>query len=735
MLKLSDRELERLQVRIEDDFDAAKGDHNRRMKRFQRYYQKWRNRVEPPPVGSEDKSNFQVPLVRWHVAAKWAHTLHSLFGDDAEIIAKPVAPTDQRIVHKVGRYMSWRVFDSMEMITPLAIWTFRAILFGRAHAYRPWMLDEYTVSPDGQREVWYEGPGFHPLWPDEIMVPAENKTSIQDFSFVIRKYRASPQHLLDGERQGKYYGIEKNFEKILKHSKQTPENDPMDTEEIQIEKAEAEGVTYDGSQKYGSSLRVFEWFGKWRLPRVTTEHADPADDDVVKRFHDETELRIVYLPDVHLVIASEDMVEEYPHMRNRRPFVECALMQDGSYWSPGFGELLESIEDEVSANHNLLTDAGELTVGPLLFYKPGSGLTPKTFRYTPRMAIPTEDPHGVNMLASRPNLEYAITKEQLIEGYAEKVSGQSDQTLGRAIDRPNAPQTAAGQMALIEQGNIRAYLDVLFFREDMKRMLMDLWMLDCEKSSPDQFFRVTEEEAGGLFDVGNGGATMTSEERGGRYDFDIQFATSYWSREADKQRTLQLYGLSLQNPLIATNPRALWAVTNKVFTKMGDAEFANLIPKPPDLDMVHNPRDEWTMALQGEEIQVSPMDNDDMHLVDHYRRIKEHKRVAVRPDIDAINRMVTHILQHQDQKRAKMMMQALTSQLTDQLAQNSLNPEQGGLNARGPIPMPLQEIQAELAGMTGQPMEQGGGGGGGQNGGGAIRERVRSRVGGENGGD
>ena len=41
-----------------------------------------------------------------------------------------------------------------------------------------------------------------------------------------------------------------------------------------------------------------------------------------------------------------------------------------------------------------------------------------------------------------------------------------------------------------------------------------------------EFFRVTEEDADGLFDVKDGGAWMTSEERGGRYDFDIRFATN-----------------------------------------------------------------------------------------------------------------------------------------------------------------------------------------------------------------
>src|SRR6185295_3680017 len=106
-LVLPDRELRRLGVRVQDDYQGALMDHSTRMKRFRRYYQKFRNRVDPPAMGDEDESNFSVPMVQWNVYAKWAQNLQALLGDDAEIVAAAVGPSDEKIVRKIGSYMTW----------------------------------------------------------------------------------------------------------------------------------------------------------------------------------------------------------------------------------------------------------------------------------------------------------------------------------------------------------------------------------------------------------------------------------------------------------------------------------------------------------------------------------------------------------------------------------------------------------------------------------------------------
>jgi hypothetical protein len=698
-LNLPDAEINRLANRIEQDYKLAIGDHERRMERFRRYYQKWRNRVDPPNAGDEDASNFSVPLTQWHVYAKWAQSAQALFGDDAEIIARPVGPSDQRTVAKVARYMNWRVFDSMNLVNPFLEFQFRKILFGRAHAYRPWVIDEYET--DRGIETWYEGPGFYPLAPDDLIVPAEDARTIHDFSFVIRKYWTTPDEML--RRDGTLYqGVKERFQQIVNFAQDRRRREWIG-DETKRETDEAEGVSREMPMSAGESILVHEWYGRWR--RLAGQD-DGDEHDIAKRQMLRSELVVRYLPDLRIVVGVQDLKDLYPRQRFKRPFVESSMVKDGTYWCPGLGELLESIEDEATANHRLFTDAGRFSVGPVILAKPGSGFNADTFEYEPRTIHYCEDPQAVNVIKVQTDMSFSLAKDQALMSIAERVDGVSDQTLGRAIERPNAPRTASGQIALIEQGNIRVGLETLSMREDMRAILRDIWELDSQFSPESVFFRVTEEDADGLFDVRGGGAEMTAAERGGRYDFDIRFATSVWSREANKEREIQRYGLDLQNPLIVQNQRALWMVTNRVHKALGDDNFADLVPEPPDLDMPKPPREEWTLMLQGQDVEVNPNDNDDLHLLDHYRRLDEAKRGRGYDEF-AGNKMVAHILQHQGQKRQKMLMQAMTQSLVQSLQQNT--PQTGGLQLGGGVPTGLMDVQQTIAGLTGggaQPSQQ-----------------------------
>lgn len=691
-MKFSTRDREALTHIVEEDYRGAVADHQRRMERFRRYYQLWRNRVDPPLPGDEKKPNYQVPLLQWHVFTKWATMLDQLLGDDAEIIAVPVGPSDHRMVKKVERFMQWRVFNDMKILKSLATFTFRMILFCRSIAYSPWLRETYQ-TPEGE-QVWYEGPGFKPCWPGEIVVPAEDACTIHDFSFVIRRVWLTPQQLLAGEREGRYFDIRSNWEDIVNFSTyaQNREDQP-DKEEAD----EAQGVTFDGSLVGKGTIEVHEWFGKYR----PVKGAKPS--------FDEHELVCRFLPDLNMLIGVDNLMDLYPQQRHRRPFVEGSLIEDGSYWGPGFGELLESIQDERTAVHRLLTRGMQFSVGPVIFYKPHSGFNANTFEYEPFTTHPTEDPHSVLPVAFKGNLDGPVVVGQALEGHAQSVLGQSEQNMGRTIDRPNAPRTAAGQISLIEQGNIRGSLDVKMLRDTMSQTLSHFWDLESSFGSGELFFRVTEEDAKGLFSTKNGGAYLTPEERAGRFDFNVKFADSYWARESAKQRQLELYQLDLANPLINTNPRALYVITRDLHAKLGDPNFGDMLPEPPDLGLPKSPKEEWTLILQDEDVQVHPMDNDDLHLVDHLRRLRENK-TSTMPDPQAQEEMITHILKHQEQKRQKMMMKVLTDQLATSLQQNTQMPGAPGLNAGGQA-VSLMDLSNVLGDLTGQnpPLKPNGG--------------------------
>ncbi len=691
-LKLSKNELARLAQRIRQDYFNAIGDHEARMRRFQRYYQLWRKRADLPEFGEEDAANFHVPILQWQVFGKWAKENSALFGADAEIVAKAIGPDDQRRVRKVARFMTWRLFNSLKVQNKASIFNFRKILNGRAHARVTWVRDTFEVPmADGSYSlgVHYDGPGFEPLWPDDFIVPAEDVNSLDEFSWVLEKRRLTPDQLLRGEDEGRFQEIRANFGDILNFSNERRRRD-FYSERIKREKDLAEGVIYEGGLSAANCLIIHEWYGRWRMLKG---RGDGKEDNLARREEYESDLLVRYLPDLDLIIGVQDLAQMYPLTKKKRPFVEAALVQDGSYWCPGFGELLEDLESELTVNHNIASQGGQFSVGPVILYKPASGFNPDTFEYKPMTAIACEDPAGVRVVEFKADLQPAVIRNQELVSYGERVTGQTDMNIGRTQDRPNAPRTARQTLALLEEGDVRASLETSALREHWGEILTWMWALEQMYGSPRTFFRVTEEEAGGMFPTARGGAFLDETDRTGQYDFDLKFATSATAKETKKQEQLALYQLDLQNPLVVNNPRALWMVLDKIHKAFGDDRFSDVIPEPPDLGLPLKPIDEWTRMLEHEDVFVNPMDNDQAHIHDHNQRLIDAARDP-NHDEDAYRRMEHHILDHIKQMRQKALMAELTGRLAQSLGQP------GGLTMGGPG-MSLRNLHQQVGEMIG----------------------------------
>lgn len=706
-IALPEAEEKRLLHRIEEDLDAAKADHEHRCARFKRYYERFRNRLPEGERGSTKNENYTVPLIQIHTFAKWARQLESLFGDDAEVRASPVGPSDHKVVEKVSRYGTARFIRNKKIKHNWTVMLLWEIIWGRVHAYCPWQVDQFLY--DGKLKTRYEGPMLHPLWPDDFIAPAESVQSVHDFSWVARRYRISPDKLLRGEDNGTYRGIRDNFEQILRATRDGEEREPgMD--DIKAAVDEAEGVNYEGSSSRGN-LAVVDWFGYWRP--LKGRNTDAPEDDLKARAMEQEELAVSYVPSLHKIVGVKRLAEMYPKKPEKRPFVSLQLIKDGSYWSPGFGELLESIEDESTVNHRVFMKAGAITVGPFGFYKPSSGFD-ETLQMEPNTLYPSEDPQSVNWVKMAFNPEYFLIQKDTLGADAERITGQTDQTLGRSSDRPNAPRTATGQLALIEEGNTRAFIDVDSLRDDASCVLTHMWELEQEFSDKARFFRVTEEEAGGLFETRGGGATMEPGEFGSTFDFHVKFATSQLSKGADKERAITMYQLMSANPLFLTNPRALWVLTNKAWKAMGWDNLGDVLPEPPDLGLPKDPNEEWTMMLQGEDVEPNAQENEAVHLPKHYEQLRTEKEGKY-PDQNAIQRLTEHIARTQQQKRQKEATTAILGALVQQMKGNGAN---GGLSVGGATTLPLQNLQEVVTGLTGAGPAQTGGAPGGNAGGG-----------------
>ncbi len=703
-IELGDSEKSKLIDRIERDFLWSKTSHMRYSEQCRQWMQRWQARVDAPRIGEEEKPNHVVPLTQWHVFNKLARDMQALLGDDAEITARPTGPSDAAKVRKIGRYMTSRVFDQMEILNPLCEFEFRRILNGWSAAYRPWWRREYDTLVNGKRKrvCDYEGPGFFPLEPDDLMVPPERGVkSLQDFSFVIRRVRVTVDDLVRGD--GTLYQGTSDPEmvtKLIDWANQGVSNDytMVGQDPVRTERERSEGVDYQSYMPGGRSIWLWEWYGYWRP--LKKRNTDAGTEDLDMRETLEADWCVKFIPGLREIVGVQDLLELYPKMRKRRPFVESTLIKDGTYRPAGFGKLLGDLEDEATANSRLFQAAGELSVWPMVFFKPGGGMNPGVFKMEPKMAYPSEDPASVNVIKISPNMEFGVARQQDILAMAERVDGITDQSLGRSMDRPNAPKTATGQLALIEEGNVRAYLDSTILREDMEQIINDFWCLDCDmvpQTEPGLFFRVTEEQAGGLFDVRQGGSYMKPDEFGGKFDFRLKFAVSTYARERKKQEFVTFYTAAVQNPLCMQNPKALWVLLNRLAKEFGIEDFSSIIPQPPDLDTPKQPQDEWTEMLEGNPVEVNPQDDDKTHIAAHIKELEAERKDPDR-DVQAIGLMVKHILEHQQQMRTKQLMGALTQQLM-----SSIQPPQ-----QSPAQQTIQQLSQMYGGGQPGPPQQGG---------------------------
>lgn len=683
-LKLSDAEMKRLYTRVDFDYRNAIADHNQRIGRWAEYYKRWRSVPNVPVAGQENKSNYMVPLIKWVIMQLLAKEADSMFGEDAEVVAVPAAPVDTGRVKKVGRYMTWRVFSNMKLVRPLCRFVVRKLLFGRSFAYSPWIRQTRQVR--GEEIVDYEGPGFTPLAPDDLILPAEDCETIHEFSYAIRRYYVRPDDLLAGVEDGIYNeAVTDNFERIVNIARNAAQRDvTAGGEEIKQVADDAENMVYQRPISAGENLMVLEWYGRWRM--LKDPKGDATDYDLKNREARESELVVRTLPDLNIAIGAQDLGVLYEGLKDKRPFVEASVVDDGRYWAPGICELLYDAEQELSVNHNMATDAAEGAVFPAVFYRPAKGMEPKTFKLEPRMAVPVDNPQtDVHVVQFGANITIAQWKEQTILSYIERLIGLSDMQMGRQADRPNAPRTARQTVALLEEGNVRLSLHMKLLAEDMSVILSHFWELDYWFAPQGLFFRVTEEDADGLWDVKDGGSLMNHEDRNGRFDFRLKFANSVWSREARKQDTLQRYGLDLQNPLIMQNPRALWAITNEVHAALGDPGFASLIPQPGPGDLPVDPKEEWARIQRGEEVTVNPGDNDELHLMRH---MKDLKAAEADPDADQehVRALAVHYTMQMEQLQQKKVMQAIAEQAVAAIGK-------------------IAQSQQQLAGGPQQPMQ------------------------------
>lgn len=634
-LELTDKEHEELKTKIVSDWTQDSQDLELRANAMERWTHLWRRASVPNPVPEQEGSNFHIPLVLWQILNAIAKELSALFGDDAEIIVKPRGKADVKNSEKIKKFIEWRVKKSLKLFKKYYDFVTLKRIYGTAIAYLQWTVRKRTIKVLVTKERTIEVPQTDPTTGLRVMVPQteeyveEEEREVTEFEGLdfkpenledwivpktatnlvlgeidhfIRRLHLTVDEILDLRDQGKldadiWKDDEEFTDKLYrlaetgKSSTVTP--DPGQKTRKAKDELSGQPPTPQGAE---DEIVVLNWCGKFRVSKKGKKN-ERADD-----------LVCFYIPEMQKLVGVCRLVDIFPD--GRLAFIKSDNIRDPNrFFSIGYAELLESINNEMDCTHNITTDAGLGSIGPMVFYKPMSGFKAEKFRWEPFMAIPLNDPKNDVVVATIGNVNmapYIALMPQLL-AMAERLTGLTETQLGRQFSGPNAPRTYGQQAMLQAESNQRVFLDLQLERETFSELLHRVWEADKRWLPKPVFFRVAEEDI-----------EMTEDDFQGDFDFDIGPPTSQINRQQATQELLQLYTLALQNPYAMQNPAIILALSRKLLEKLGQPDIAALVPDPEQMAPPQSPEQENVRLLQGEDVDPHPADN-------HIRHIQVHQ--------------------------------------------------------------------------------------------------------------
>ncbi len=631
-LALSEQEKTLLEARITQDYQDDSADFANRNKAMKRWYRLWRNAMDTNGFPEQESSNFSIPLCLWIIKAILAKELDALLGEESEIVVSPIGKSDSTRQEKVKKWINWRIKNSLKLYTPFYDYLLQKRIFGTTIGNLVWKTKARNVKkmvPEKQepllqegtdpitklpmvvsvpqldkmvaREVEvidYDGPTFTVENLEDWVLPANAKDL--DCDHFVRILKLTTDEMLDLADEGKFdktvLDDEENWKK-LRHLAETghPDQNISGSErEVTEEKKAQEGLPSVPTGREEQVL-VHNWVGRFRLG--ITEKKPEGD----KRT---TEIVVFYQPDTKLILGACRLVDIFPD--GRRPYILSQATRDvNKIWGIGDCEMLEPINSEMDALHQLAMDAGAGAIGPVVFYEPGSGYNPQSHKIEPWTAIPTANANGIKVVnLGQIQLGPYILLMRQLESFVERVMAISDPQMGRQSSQPNAPRTLGQQQILQGESNVILLLGIRLERESMRELLQRIWEMDKRWLPKPYFFRVTEEDPGDV---------LTEEDMQGDYDFDIGPVTMVSNRSQRMQETMQLLTILLQLQM----PQPLMALVKKIAVKLGHPDVAKLMPDMEAMQPPSTPEEENTRLIQGETVHVHPMDKHPSHIAVH----------------------------------------------------------------------------------------------------------------------
>jgi hypothetical protein len=318
-------------------------------------------------------------------------------------------------------------------------------------------------------------------------------------------------------------------------------------------------------------------------------------------------------------------------------------------------------------------------------------------KLAPNVMHPVTDPaRNVYFPEFQINTDRLINAIRMVLEFIERLTAASSYVMGRESDIVGGSGTATRTNAIVQSAEMRFTRPVERLKDGAARILTRLLDIIQLNIPPGMDQRVLGEDGKPIFQQGE----LSDQGVSGQYDAYLIGDATMGSKEMERQIATTLYGLVLQNPIVATDPYKLYKFTADLLKSVGKEPKEYLGPEP-SLDDIDDPEDENTLMVQGDfdRVRVNMAENHIVHIQKHMelmaspslQLLASQGLVSLVQQITQYNQM--HIQEHQQ------MLQAILGMVNQIGGKNgissdkgggpatdkSANPDQGMANGSGPF--------------------------------------------------
>jgi hypothetical protein len=507
-----------------------------------------------------NSSNFTTPLIMSVVDSLHARLVKAIFEVDPIWLAKARTPEGVGRATKAQWYLDYWA-DEMEVPKRLDQLLLNMLIEGVGVLKTDWVrqtrqIPQQQLGPFDSAPtevVEYEGPSAYPVpLKDFVLIPADSPT-IEEAVYVGHRVWRTAEQLRQREQDGFYFNVSRLIERG---------EDSDKTEKAKHPSGLVNPSSHNGRYEEVQQFELVELFGQFD-------------------FGDGLKPTLFTFSPEHKILLR---IEPYPYEYGRAPYIDFSVYpRSNFFWARSVPEILESVQEELTALHNMRADAIVRRITPPILKRMGSLWDHEENPMVPGGVYEVTDTEEIKELVLAPVDSASFAHGQELIAYTERVTGMSDFFMGR-MSNQHATATAVNRVT--SEGLARVDVMVSRIQQSLTTFAWTIWWLLYQYRPMMDTFHAENQ------DMSITKAEMRPTEQGLMpFEFVPQGKLSDASREAQRQQLMML--LQITAPYLQQfYPDGLQHMLDKIMQSF-DVQDRSVVLGPP-----------WN-ALQGQIQQIA----------------------------------------------------------------------------------------------------------------------------------